>query len=128
MVEQGAFTIEGIRDVAAMIIQNRWKGYQMRKSFQNRKILLMRHEELKKNSKRRSNSIDKKKSELQWPQKIDVKSDDVSVTDEVKSTIDIDEVKEQKGYDENVAIETRMREKEPSIGERKKVEPFSVSE
>ena len=97
MVEQGAFTIEGIRDIAATTIQFRWRGFQIRKSFQNRKNLLMRHEQLKKNSKRKSSLIDRPNLRLLSPQKSYSTSEEVLSCDEVKSSSDYEQDKKDVG-------------------------------
>lgn len=47
MIEQGGFTINGIQDIAATTIQKCWRGYDVRKGFENRKDLLVRHEKMK---------------------------------------------------------------------------------
>lgn len=54
MIEQGGLTFRAIQDVAATTIQSCWRGYRVRKPFQKRKTLYMRHEQLKRDMKRRS--------------------------------------------------------------------------
>ncbi|XP_032218348.2 inversin [Nematostella vectensis] len=48
LIEQGGLTITAIQDVAATAIQSCWRGYRVRKPFQNRKDLYMKHEQLKR--------------------------------------------------------------------------------
>nr|XP_054749543.1 inversin-like [Lytechinus pictus] len=50
MVEQGALSITGIRDMAATRIQCRFRGFCVRKTFVERKKLLMKHEQLRKDA------------------------------------------------------------------------------
>lgn len=47
MIEQGALTINGIQDIAATTVQKCWRGYTVRKAFQDKKNLFLRHEQLK---------------------------------------------------------------------------------
>ena len=54
MIEQGAFTINGIQDIAVTTIQKCWRGYQVRKGFKGWKDLLMEHNEKVKGKKRAS--------------------------------------------------------------------------
>ena len=60
MIEQGALTINGIQDIAATTIQKCWRGYEVRKAFQNRKNLLMRHEQLK--GQKRASAAEQKRT------------------------------------------------------------------
>ncbi|XP_025099577.1 inversin-like isoform X3 [Pomacea canaliculata] len=53
MIEQGALSITGIQDIAATKIQSAFRGYCMRKTFFERKKLLMKHEMLKKEAARK---------------------------------------------------------------------------
>ncbi|XP_029306564.1 inversin isoform X2 [Cottoperca gobio] len=48
MLEDGALSIAAIQDIAAASIQAVYKGYTVRKAFRERKQLLMRHEQLRK--------------------------------------------------------------------------------
>ena len=44
MIEQGALTINGIQDIAATTIQKCWRGYEVRKEFnEHRKDLIVKH-------------------------------------------------------------------------------------
>ena len=74
MIEQGALTINGIQDIAATTIQSCWRGYQVRKSFQNRKNLLMRHEQLKDMKKRASAAKQRRTGNLSLTQSPFVRS------------------------------------------------------
>ena len=51
MIEHGAFTIAAIQDEAALVIQKTWRGYRLRKSFQEQKRLLILHEKRRKETK-----------------------------------------------------------------------------
>ncbi|XP_061530836.1 inversin isoform X1 [Phycodurus eques] len=50
MLEHGALSIAAIQDIAAASIQAIYKGYTVRKAFRERKQLLMRHEQLRKDA------------------------------------------------------------------------------
>uniref|UniRef100_A0A8C7CQ50 Inversin n=1 Tax=Oncorhynchus kisutch TaxID=8019 RepID=A0A8C7CQ50_ONCKI len=50
MLEHGALSIAAIQDIAAASIQALYKGYTVRKAFTERKQLLMRHEQLRKDA------------------------------------------------------------------------------
>ncbi|GCC40945.1 hypothetical protein chiPu_0024579 [Chiloscyllium punctatum] len=50
MLEHGALSIAAIQDIAASKIQAVYKGYMVRKAFQERKNLLMKHEQLRKDA------------------------------------------------------------------------------
>ena len=50
MLEQGALSITGIRDIAAIRVQAYFRGYRVRKTFVERKKLLMKHEQLRKDA------------------------------------------------------------------------------
>ena len=50
MLEHGALSIAAIQDIAAFKIQVVYKGYKVRKAFQERKNLLMKHEQLRKDA------------------------------------------------------------------------------
>lgn len=50
MLEHGALSIAAIEDIAAASIQAIYKGYTVRKAFRERKQLLMRHEQLRKDA------------------------------------------------------------------------------
>ena len=52
MIEQGAFTIAGIQDEAATVIQATWRGYRLRKYFKEQKELLILHERKRRETKR----------------------------------------------------------------------------
>ena len=52
MIEQGAFTIAGIQDEAATVIQATWRGYRLRKYFREQKELLILHERKRRETKR----------------------------------------------------------------------------
>ncbi|XP_051922106.1 inversin [Hippocampus zosterae] len=58
MLEHGALSIAAIQDIAAASIQAIYKGYTVRKAFRERKQLLMRHEQLRKDAaKKREEEI-----------------------------------------------------------------------
>lgn len=50
MLEHSALSIAAIQDIAAASIQAVYKGYTVRKAFRERKQLLMRHEQLRKDA------------------------------------------------------------------------------
>ncbi len=53
MIEHSAFTIAGIQDEAAIVIQAAWRGYRLRQSFQDQKQLLILHEKRRKQVRKR---------------------------------------------------------------------------
>ncbi|KAM3873334.1 inversin [Diretmus argenteus] len=53
MLEHGALSIAAIQVIAAASIQAVYKGYTVRKAFKERKQLLMRHEQLRKDAARK---------------------------------------------------------------------------
>ncbi|XP_052235059.1 inversin-like isoform X4 [Dreissena polymorpha] len=53
LLEQGALSITGIQDIAALKIQSAFRGYRVRKTFKENKRLLMKHEQLKKEAARK---------------------------------------------------------------------------
>ncbi|XP_022104116.1 inversin-like isoform X2 [Acanthaster planci] len=60
MIEQGALSITGIRDIAAIRIQAYFRGYRVRKTFVERKKLLMKHEQLRKDAAKKRVEMTKK--------------------------------------------------------------------
>lgn len=64
MIEQGALTINGIQDIAATTIQKCWRGYQVRKGFEDRKPLLVKHKKTLKGKKRASAAEQKRSVDL----------------------------------------------------------------
>ncbi|XP_048464188.1 inversin [Rhincodon typus] len=70
MLEHGALSIAAIQDIAASKIQAVYKGYMVRKAFQERKNLLMKHEQLRKDAaKKREEENKRKEAEIQKEQK-----------------------------------------------------------
>uniref|UniRef100_A0A8C3WT05 Inversin n=1 Tax=Catagonus wagneri TaxID=51154 RepID=A0A8C3WT05_9CETA len=67
MLEHGALSIAAIQDIAAFKIQAVYKGYKVRKAFQDRKNLLMKHEQLRKDAaaKKREEESKRREAELQ---------------------------------------------------------------
>eukprot|EP00794_Sanderia_malayensis_P017324 gene17324-19057_t len=53
MMEHSAFTIAGIQDEAATVIQATWRGYRLRKAFVDQKQLFILHEKKRKETRRR---------------------------------------------------------------------------
>ena len=64
MIEQGALTINGIQDIAATTIQKCWRGYNVRKGFEDRKPLLVRHNKTLHGKKRASAAEQKRSVDL----------------------------------------------------------------
>ncbi|XP_038071832.1 inversin-like [Patiria miniata] len=60
MIEQGALSITGIRDMAAIRVQAYFRGYRVRKTFVERKQLLMKHEQLRKDAAKKRVEMTKK--------------------------------------------------------------------
>nr|XP_023670833.1 inversin [Paramormyrops kingsleyae] len=67
MLEHNALSIAAIQDIAASSIQAVYKGYKVRQAFRERKNLLMRHEQLRKDAakKREEEQQRRRKAELQ---------------------------------------------------------------
>ncbi|XP_052032434.1 inversin isoform X2 [Apodemus sylvaticus] len=67
MLEHGALSIAAIQDIAASKIQAVYKGYKVRKAFRDRKNLLMKHEQLRKDAaaKKREEEHKRKEAEQQ---------------------------------------------------------------
>lgn len=66
MLEHGALSIAAIQDIAAASIQAIYKGYTVRKAFRERKQLLMRHEQLRKDAaKKREEEQRRREAEQQ---------------------------------------------------------------
>ncbi|XP_070570393.1 inversin-like [Ptychodera flava] len=63
MIEQGALSITGIRDIAASKIQAHYRGYKVRKTFLERKKLLMKHEQLRKDAAKKKEESKKRQLE-----------------------------------------------------------------
>ncbi|XP_052812830.1 inversin-like isoform X2 [Mya arenaria] len=63
MLEQGALSITGIQDIAALKIQSAFRGYRVRKTFKENKRLLMKHEQLKKEAARKRATEEFRKKE-----------------------------------------------------------------
>jgi len=57
MIEQGAVSITAIQDVAAVKIQAWFRGVRVRRTFVERKILLMKHEQLRKDAAKRNDKV-----------------------------------------------------------------------
>ncbi|KAJ1134651.1 hypothetical protein NDU88_001102 [Pleurodeles waltl] len=63
MLERGALSIAAIQDIAATRIQAVYKGYKVRRAFQERRILLMKHELLRKGAAAKKREEGHKKRE-----------------------------------------------------------------
>ncbi|XP_058158593.1 inversin isoform X3 [Dasypus novemcinctus] len=63
MLERGALSIAAIQDIAACKIQAVYKGYKVRKAFQDRKNLLMKHEQLRKDAAAKKREEESKRKE-----------------------------------------------------------------
>ncbi|XP_053743091.1 inversin isoform X2 [Synchiropus splendidus] len=61
MLEHGALSIAAIQDIAAATIQAVYKGYTVRKAFRERKQLLMRHEQLRKDAAKKREEEQRRK-------------------------------------------------------------------
>ncbi|KAM9851907.1 inversin [Aulostomus maculatus] len=76
MLEHGALSIAAIQDIAAASIQAVYKGYTVRKAFRERKQLLMRHEQLRKDAAKKREEEQRRREAVQ---RISVEKRKVSV-------------------------------------------------
>ncbi|KAJ0000380.1 hypothetical protein NQD34_012222 [Periophthalmus magnuspinnatus] len=65
MLEHGALSIAAIQDIATATIQAVYKGYTVRKAFRERKQLLMRHEQLRKDAAKKREEEQRKRDAVQ---------------------------------------------------------------
>ncbi|XP_055461223.1 inversin isoform X2 [Psammomys obesus] len=65
MLERGALSIAAIQDIAAFKIQAVYKGYKVRKAFRDRKNLLMKHEQLRKDAAAKKREEENKRKEAE---------------------------------------------------------------
>ncbi|XP_008288140.1 inversin isoform X2 [Stegastes partitus] len=65
MLEHGALSIAAIQDIAAASIQAVYKGYTVRKAFRERKQLLMRHEQLRKDAAKKREEEHRRREAVQ---------------------------------------------------------------
>ncbi|XP_075868643.1 inversin isoform X2 [Nelusetta ayraudi] len=65
MLEHGALSIAAIQDIAAASIQAVYKGYTVRKAFRERKQLLMRHEQLRKDAAKKREEEQRRRDAVQ---------------------------------------------------------------
>ncbi|CAH6790376.1 Invs [Phodopus roborovskii] len=65
MLEHGALSIAAIQDIAAFKIQAVYKGYKVRKAFRDRKNLLMKHEQLRKDAAAKKREEENKRKEAE---------------------------------------------------------------
>ncbi|KAJ8019835.1 Inversin [Holothuria leucospilota] len=79
MIERGALSINTIRDLAASRIQACFRGYCVRKTFLERKLLLVKHEELRKSAAAR------KKEQSQTPATESSRNEEANLHSEIKT-------------------------------------------
>ncbi|XP_058603870.1 inversin isoform X2 [Onychostoma macrolepis] len=65
LLEHGALSIAAIQDIAASSIQALYKGYKVRRTFRERKKLLMRHEQLRKDAAKKREEERRREAEQQ---------------------------------------------------------------
>lgn len=65
LLEHGALSIAAIQDIAASSIQALYKGYKVRRAFKERKKLLMRHEQLRKDAAKKREEERRREAEQQ---------------------------------------------------------------
>ncbi|XP_076009832.1 inversin [Genypterus blacodes] len=65
MLEHGALSIAAIQDIAAASIQAVYKGFTVRKAFKERKQLLMRHEQLRKDAAKKREEEQRRRGAVQ---------------------------------------------------------------
>ncbi|XP_018417323.1 PREDICTED: inversin [Nanorana parkeri] len=68
MLEHGALSIAAIQDIAASKIQAVYKGHKVRRAFRDRKNLLMKHEQLRKDAAaKKREGVSKRKTKCNQP-------------------------------------------------------------
>ncbi|XP_030641261.1 inversin [Chanos chanos] len=65
LLEHGALSIAAIQDIAASSIQALYKGYKVRRAFRERKNLLMKHEQLRKDAAKKREEERRREAEQQ---------------------------------------------------------------
>lgn len=121
MIEQGALSITGIQDIAATKIQSAFRGYRVRKTFIERKKLLMKHEMLKKEAARKR-AGEGKKSEDHQKRDIEDTVDSPTTNAEHFMTASVMEKPSTSSqcqqYQKVATSSKKKKEKEPSVEEK----------
>uniref|UniRef100_A0A7N6FF38 Inversin n=1 Tax=Anabas testudineus TaxID=64144 RepID=A0A7N6FF38_ANATE len=107
MLEHGALSIAAIQDIAAATIQAVYKGYTVRKAFRERKQLLMRHEQLRKDAAKKREEEQRRREAVQH----------VSVSTAEKRKVSLVKVEQEKLALVNIIEELSMND---SVAEIKK--------
>ncbi|KAK2142467.1 hypothetical protein LSH36_951g03000 [Paralvinella palmiformis] len=89
MIEQGALSITGIQDIAALKIQAVFRGYRVRKTFVERKRLLMKHEQLRKDAAKKKAEEECKRKDNKHKQEVaERRNKDESDADQSETSTD----------------------------------------
>ncbi|TRY84588.1 hypothetical protein DNTS_001326 [Danionella cerebrum] len=125
----GALSIAAIQDIAASSIQSLYKGYKVRRAFRERKKLLMRHEQLRKDAAKKREEERRREAEqhlslaeVEQKQRIllaEVQNLSLDETEQkVKDSVLVREHKQNKSLAAQKVLnrtERRMREPETSV-------------
>ncbi|XP_068998975.1 inversin [Embiotoca jacksoni] len=110
MLEHGALSIAAIQDIAAASIQAVYKGYTVRKAFRERKQLLMRHEQLRKDAAKKREEEQRRREAVQQVSVASVEKRKVSLVRAEQEKISLVNIIEDLSMNDSV-VETKKSSK-----------------